>query len=85
MGVLFRNWNFARVARLIIGGSILIQGMVSREMLVLLFGASFTGMALFTSGCCGLSNCDTGINQSSNTHTYKDVNSMEVEFEEVKK
>lgn len=85
MSVLFRNWNFARVARLIIGGSILIQGLVSREMLVVLFGAFFTGMALFTSGCCGISNCDTAVNQTSNTHTDKDINSIEVEFEEVKK
>ncbi|MGB1094549.1 MAG: hypothetical protein ACPG0L_07605 [Bacteroidia bacterium] len=81
MNVLFKNWNFARVARLIIGGSILVQGILNKDVAIILFGSFFTGLALFTTGCCGTTNCST---RNSKETAVTDPNIIEVQYEEVK-
>lgn len=81
MNVLFKNWNFARVARLIIGGSILVQGILNKDVAIILFGSFFTGLALFTTGCCGTANCST---RNSKETAVTDPNIIEVQYEEVK-
>lgn len=82
MDILFKNWNFARVARLIIGGSILVQGIFNKDVAIILFGTFFTGLALFTTGCCGTANCSTSNSNKSSSTT--DPNTIDVQYEEVK-
>ncbi|MDG1746503.1 MAG: hypothetical protein P8I77_01550 [Bacteroidia bacterium] len=81
MNVLFKNWNFARVARLIIGGSILIQGILNKDVAIILFGTFFMGLALFTTGCCGAANCSS---RNTKETAVIDPNTIEVQYEEVK-
>lgn len=74
--VIFSNWNFMRVFRLMIGIAILAQSVIAKDMLFGLAGLLFSGMAIFNIGCCGVGGCYT--NPKINSETQKDI-----EYEEV--
>ena len=74
--VIFSNWNFMRVFRLIIGIAILVQSVIAKDMLFGLAGLLFSGMAVFNIGCCGMGGCYT--NPAINSETKKEIDYEEV-------
>lgn len=46
-----------RAIRLVIGIAILIQGIISREIMTMVLGGIFSGLALANVGCCGATTC----------------------------
>lgn len=49
---LFRNWDSARVLRLVLGGAFLAAGVSSGEWIAYVAGGIFSIQALFGLGCC---------------------------------
>lgn len=76
-----QNWNFIRFVRLILGITIIIQGIQSHEMMIILAGSLFGLMAVLNIGCMG-GNCAVPV--KSNQHNHKsNTDEREIEFEEV--
>ena len=76
------GWNFQRTLFLIMGGVVLIQSLLAREWVVVVFGGYFASMGLFGFGCAAGS-CYTGNNYSApGKNIGKDI--TDTEFEEVK-
>lgn len=71
------NWHLMRIFRLILGISIIVQGIVIHNWAFILVGILFTALPLLNIGCCGTNSCPT--NTSKNNK-----NSTEIEFEEIK-
>lgn len=53
----FGQWSLFRIIRLVFGIAIIIQGVVSREILLIGAGILISGMALLNIGCCGPAGC----------------------------
>lgn len=51
--VYLKDWSLMRIARLVLGVIILVQGWMAAESISMLFGAIFAGMALANIGCNG--------------------------------
>ncbi|MBL0153520.1 MAG: hypothetical protein IPP93_08550 [Chitinophagaceae bacterium] len=67
---LFSNWNALRFFRLILGVTVIVQGIFTHDWMIGLFGVVFASMPLFNYGCCGVNGCavpmakkDAGKNQ----------------------
>lgn len=76
---ILQNWDTIRVIRVIIGVSMIGQGVASSQSALWLMGTLFTGMALLNVGCFGSANCS--VPQKSNTTQITDA--QDVTFEEV--
>ncbi len=74
--MVFTNWTFYRVLRLLIGIAIVVQAVMAKDSLLGIAGLLFTGMAIFNVGCCGAGGCNTPI--SKNTKPLKDITYEEV-------
>lgn len=74
--IIFSNWNFMRVFRLLIGLGILIQGIVIKDILFGIAGFIFSGLALFNLGCCVVGSC--AVAPKKNTENTKDIPYEEV-------
>lgn len=76
------RWTFMRVLYLIIGSGIIVQSILEKQWMGIVFGGYFASMGLFAFGCaagnCFGGSCAPGPRQKSAS------NSMDVEFEEVK-
>lgn len=70
-------WNFMRILRLVLGVSILIQGVQAHEILFIFMGGLFTLMPIFNVGCCSTAGCATPNKKST-------ASMDEISFEEVK-
>ncbi|HLP12353.1 MAG TPA: hypothetical protein VK177_10515 [Flavobacteriales bacterium] len=70
------DWNMLRILRLFLGISILIQGFVAGEWLLVLGGALFSLMPLLNIGCCGQAGCNAPI--SKNEKKMEDITYEEV-------
>ncbi len=57
MKVLLTGWNFMRLLRLVLGVAILVQGIIAADLLSILLGVVFGGMAIANIGCCGAGAC----------------------------
>lgn len=55
MGGLLRNWNFARVLRLVLAGAFLGAAISSGEWVAYVVAVVFGLQAIFNMGCCGSS------------------------------
>lgn len=66
-----------RFLRLIIGISVIIQGVIINDWMFITLGGLFSLMPILNIGCCGVSTCNTTYN-----HTNKNIE--EVSFEEIK-
>jgi hypothetical protein len=53
------GWNFMRVFYLLIGLTIIIESIISKQWPGIAFGGYFAAMGLFRFGCAG-GNCSTG-------------------------
>lgn len=72
-----QGWNFMRILRLVLGVSILIQGIQAHEMLFIFMGGLFSLMPILNVGCCTTAACSAP--------TKKSTASMDdISFEEVK-
>ena len=47
------NWTFMRFFRLAIGIAILVQAVITKDLLFAFAGILFTAMPVFNVGCCG--------------------------------
>jgi len=56
---IFRNWNFMRVVRLVMGIVILVESVILRDALLGIAGLLFSSMAIFNVGCGGTGGCYT--------------------------
>ncbi len=75
---LTHHWNFARFIRVGLGVIILIQGFVNHDYGVVAMGGFFTLFGLFTTGCCGMSGCNTETTQLRQNR-IEDITFEEVE------
>ena len=75
---LTHHWNLARVLRVILGGMMAYQGILTHETGVIVMGGAFTLFSVFTTGCCG-SQCEPMkqnedlTNDSPNEIVYEEV------------
>jgi hypothetical protein len=51
------NWSFIRLIRLLLGVAIVIQGILTKDVIFVILGLLFGGMAVFNLGCCGFNSC----------------------------
>jgi hypothetical protein len=78
MNSLFQNWNFIRGLRLLLGVIVLIQSIVTKDILMGGMSAFLIATSVFNFGCCGSRECGV------NTIKKKSKNTIEnVDFEEV--
>ena len=73
--IVFNNWTFIRLLRLVMGIVIVVQAVIAKDILFGIAGLLFTGLAVFNLGCCGTGGCYTPINKSNTT--------KEISYEEV--
>ena len=52
-----QGWNFIRILRLVLGITILMQGIVAKDTLPGVLGLILGGMAVANMGCCGANGC----------------------------
>ena len=74
--IIFSNWNWMRVIRLLAGIAIIIQAIANKDTVFGVAGVLFTIMALFNTGCCSVGGCNTPIqksNKSTEDITYEEV------------
>lgn len=75
----FGQWSLFRIIRLVFGIAIIIQGIVSREILLIVAGILLSGMALLNIGCCGPTGCIIPPNK------IRKIKREEIAYEEVVK
>ena len=74
MQTLLSNWNFFRILRVALGVFILVQGVVTRDLLSIIIGSVFAGLAIFNIGCCGAGGCNTTPNKKSTNSSIEPKN-----------
>ena len=74
--IVFNNWTFIRLLRLVMGIVIVVQAVIAKDILFGIAGLLFTGLAVFNLGCCGTGGCYTPINKSN---TIKEISYEEVD------
>jgi hypothetical protein len=76
MKAILQGWNVMRIVRLVLAVGILVQGIVASEMVAIILGVVFGGMALANIQCCSAGGC--AVNQRSFNNKPKAI-----EYEEV--
>lgn len=71
------NWNVCRIVRIIAGVPVMIMGINQHDWSIILFGAAFLALGLFSTQCCASGACYTPTRQT-------DTPDKPVEFEEIK-
>lgn len=71
MNSLFKNWDAARIIRLVAGLGIGIYAIVSKDYMFLLLAGLFLFQATLNISCCGASGCSTS-DATSQKQVYKD-------------
>jgi len=56
---IFSNWNFMRLIRLVLGITIIVQSIITKDWVVGILGIVFIAMPMFNIGCCAVSGCTT--------------------------
>lgn len=74
---IFKNWNFFRILRLILGIVIIIQSIYTRNYTFGIIGLLFATTSIFNVACCG-SSCST-------TNFSKSNEPEDIAYEEVVK
>lgn len=76
---LLKNWNIARLLRLVQGIIILVESIKSGMWMMIVLGSVFILMPLLNIGCCANGNCS--VPQKKNS---KPNENNEITYEEVK-
>ena len=71
MNNLLKNWDVARIIRLVAGVGIGIYAIVSKDYMFLLLAGLFLFQALLNISCCGAGGCSTS-NTASQKQIYKE-------------
>lgn len=71
------NWNFMGIIRLVLGIIVIIQGIQSKQWMLVALGGLFTLMPVFNIGCCSKVGCST-------TSARKSTEAKDITYEEVK-
>lgn len=53
MKAIFQGWNVMRILRLVLSIAIIVQGIISKDVLFISLGVIFGGMAIANMGCPG--------------------------------
>lgn len=77
MDNLFKNWNFARLLRLLMGIFLVVEALKSGMWFLVVIGAVFVAMPLLNIGCCNTGKCSVVKPSSKKTND-------EIEYEEIK-
>ncbi len=77
MGDLLRNWNLARVLRLVLAGAFLGAAVSSGEWVAYVVAAVFGLQAILNVGCCGASCAAPSVNRKAGNIV------QETDYEEV--
>jgi len=75
---LIKSWGIMRVLRFIFGVIVLVQAIITMDVILGMLGVLVGGMAFFNVGCCGANGCDTTYKK-----TKSDLKTIEVDYEEV--
>ena len=78
MNTLLQNWTFMRGLRLLLGVIVLIQSIVTKDIVMDGMSAFLIATSVFNFGCCGSGGCGVNSDKSKNKNTLEDI-----EFEEV--
>ena len=73
---MFNNWNFFRWLRLLAGLAVIVQAVLTKDLLFALAGLLFAAMAIFNIGCCGSGACY--LPSQRNTKSVKEITYEEV-------
>lgn len=65
-----------RLLRLGLGTAIVVQSVMAHEIVMVIVGLLFTGMAVFNIGCCGMGACSTPVQR-------RQAPAKDIEYEEV--
>ena len=76
MKTILQGWHFMRILRLVLAIGILAQGITARDIVTILLGVVFGGMAVANIGCCGTAGC--AVNQRSTNNKTEDIHYEEV-------
>ena len=74
--LIFHNWNFFRLIRLVLGVAIIVQAFVAKDIFLGIMGLVFSSLALFNIGCCGAAGCNTPVKkiaEPTKEITYEEV------------
>lgn len=77
MNGLLRNWNFARVLRIVLAGAFLGAAVSSGEWVAYVVAGMFVLQAIFNVGCCGASCAAPPVNRNAGNIV------QETDYEEV--
>lgn len=75
------GWTFARALYFILGMAVIIQAIVEKQYIGLIFGAYFASMGLFGFGCAGGS-CNATYSKASESNNNPIIE--DVTYEEIK-
>lgn len=78
MNTLLQNWNFMRGLRLLLGVIVLIQSIVTKDILMIGMSAFLIATSVFNIGCCSSGGCGVNSIKRKSKNTIEDV-----DFEEV--
>ena len=70
------NWTSMRFFRLGLGIAILVQAVITKDLLFAFAGILFTAMPVFNVGCCGTAGCAAPLKK--NQKATKDITYEEV-------
>lgn len=76
--ILFSNWTFLRLLRLLMGLAIAVQAVVAKDAMFGIAGFLFTLMALFNTGCCAAGSCYTGTKPAAKKGATENIQYEEV-------
>lgn len=68
MNRILKNWNFARIIRLLLGILIAIYSMSSQNYIFLVFGGWLLFQAIMNISCCGSGGCYTDTKLKENIY-----------------
>ena len=57
MKTILQGWNFMRIFRLVLGAAIVVHGVIAKDVVTIILGFIFGGMAVANIGCCGTNGC----------------------------
>jgi hypothetical protein len=78
MKTLLQNWTFMRGLRLLLGVVVLVQSIVTKDLLFGAMSLFLISMAVFNFGCCGSGGCGVNFNKSKSRTKVEDVSYEEV-------
>lgn len=75
---LLKSWGFMQVLRFVFGVVVMIQAIITLDMVLGIMGLVVGGMAFLNLGCCGANGCEANDKNSNPKNQISDV-----EYEEV--